>query len=327
LHNKGKSLTIKNFTKVKVIGGIGNQLFVLAFGLAISRRLKNKLIADDSLIHFGSNKSRKMEVAELVFNGFNIEFKSSKLSKLLNKKSNIMLNKIMWQFFKLNRRIVSEDKQLRPQFRFTKGQTFSGYFQDWFYVDYVYEQNSSFDFNLNNPSSIYLNLIKDAEQSKPIFVHVRLGDYLNFPNIYSILPENYFLDSLKHLGSNNNEKIWLFAEDLEQVRKFYPELIKRVNKVIDKKIGLNDIESFKLLCQGTKLVASNSTFSMWAAWFVNKNGFRAVVPLQMGVKGGSDSLSDERWDRYDVEKRVIILGVKSNARYLEKKREFLSKFE
>ena len=320
-------MTIKNFTKVKVIGGIGNQLFVLAFGLAISRRLKNKLIADDSLIHFGSNKSRKMEVAELVFNGFNIEFKSSKLSKLLNKKSNIMLNKIMWQFFKLNRRIVSEDKQLRPQFRFTKGQTFSGYFQDWFYVDYVYEQNSSFDFNLNNPSSIYLNLIKDAEQSKPIFVHVRLGDYLNFPNIYSILPENYFLDSLKHLGSNNNEKIWLFAEDLEQVRKFYPELIKRVNKVIDKKIGLNDIESFKLLCQGTKLVASNSTFSMWAAWFVNKNGFRAVVPLQMGVKGGSDSLSDERWDRYDLEKRVIIPGIKSNARYLEKKREFLSKFE
>jgi hypothetical protein len=229
--------------------------------------------------------------------------------------------------FKLNTRVISEDKQKKPQFRFTKGQTFSGYFQDWFYVDYVYEQNSSFDFNLKNPSSIYLNLVKDAEQSKPIFVHVRLGDYLNFPDIYSILPENYFLDSLKHLRSNNNEKIWLFAEDFEQVKKFYPELIKRADKVIDKKICLNDIESFKLLCQGTKLVASNSTFSMWAAWFVNKNGFRAVVPLQMGVKGGSDSLSDERWDRYDLEKRVIIPGIKSNARYLEKKREFLSKFE
>jgi hypothetical protein len=228
---------------------------------------------------------------------------------------------------KLNTRVISEDKQKKPQFRFTKGQTFSGYFQDWLYIDYVYEQNSSFDFSLNNPSSIYLNLAKDAEQSKPIFVHVRLGDYLNFPNIYSILPESYFLDSLKHLGLNNNEKIWLFAEDLEQVKKFYPELIKRADKVIDKKIGLNDIESFKLLCQGTKLIASNSTFSMWAAWFVNKNGFRAVVPLQMGVKGGSDSLSDERWDRYDVEKKVIIPGIKSNARYLEKKREFLSKFE
>ena len=100
-----------------------------------------------------------------------------------------------------------------------------------------------------------------------------------------------------------------------------------MDKVIDKSIGLTDIESFKLLCQGTKLVASNSTFSMWAAWFVNKNGFSAVVPMQLGIKGGSISLSDERWDRYDVAKRVIIPGVKSNARYLEKKKEFLSKFE
>ena len=318
---------MKNFTKVKVIGGIGNQLFVLAFGLAISRSLKTKLIADDSLIYFGSNESRRMEITNLVFNGFNIEFKSSNLSKLLNQKSNIILNKIIWKFFKLNRRIISEDKQMKFQFRFTKGQTFRGYFQDWFYADFLHEQNSSFDFDLKNPSSVYLNLGKDAEQSKPIFVHVRLGDYLNFPNIYSILPENYFLDSLKHLGSSNTEKIWLFAEDLEQVKKFYPELIKRTDKVIDKNTGLTDIESFKLLCQGTKLIASNSTFSMWAAWFVNKNGFSAVAPLQMGVKGGSDSLSDGRWDRYDLVKKVIIPATKSNLRYLEKKKEFLSKFE
>jgi hypothetical protein len=318
---------MKNSTKVKVIGGIGNQFFVLAFGLAISRRLKTKLIADDSLIHFGSNKSRRMDISNLIFKGFNIEFKSSRISKILNKKSNLVINKTLWNIIKLSKSVISEDIQSNSQFKFTPGQTFSGYFQDWFYVDYVHEQNSSFDFNLKNSSSIYLNLFKDAEQSKPIYVHVRLGDYLNFPNIYSILPENYFLDSLEHLGSNNDEKIWLFAEDLEQVKKFYPELIKRADKVIDKKIGLNDIESFKLLCQGTKLIASNSTFSMWAAWFVNKNGFRAVVPLQMGVKGGNDSLSDERWDRYDLEKRVIIPGIKSNERYLEKKREFLSKFE
>jgi hypothetical protein len=141
------------------------------------------------------------------------------------------------------------------------------------------------------------------------------------------LPENYFLDSLKYLGSNNNEKIWVFAEDLEQVKKFYPELIKITDKVIDKNNGLTDIESFKLLCQSTKLIASNSTFSMWAAWFVNKNGFGAVVPLQMGVKGGNESLIDERWDRYDLEKKVIIPWTKSNVRYLEKKEEFLSKFE
>jgi len=317
---------MKNYIKIKVIGGIGNQLFVLAFGLAVSARLKSKLIVDDSLIHFGSNKSRRMEITNLIFDGFKIEFKSSRLSKLLIQKSNTLLNKIVWNFFQLNKRITDEDTQSKSQFRFAEGQTFSGYFQDWFYADFINEHNSNFNFKLKNPSSIYNDLVKASDQSKPIFVHVRIGDYLHFPNIYSILPEHYFLDSLKHLGLADNDEIWLFTEDFVQSKNFYPELFNRADKIIDNKSGLSDLESFSLLCQGTKLIASNSTFSMWAAWFVNKNGLSAVVPLQLGIKSGRSTLIDERWDRYDLEKRIIISGSKSNTRYLEKKREFLSKF-
>ena len=40
---------MKNFTNVKAIGGIGNQLFVLAFGLAVSKRLKNQLVIESAL--------------------------------------------------------------------------------------------------------------------------------------------------------------------------------------------------------------------------------------------------------------------------------------
>jgi hypothetical protein len=74
---------MKNFIRVKVIGGIGNQLFGLAFGLSVSEQLKTKLILDDSLIHFGSNKFRRMEITNLIFDKFKIEYKSYRLSKLL----------------------------------------------------------------------------------------------------------------------------------------------------------------------------------------------------------------------------------------------------
>lgn len=318
---------MKNYIKVKVIGGIGNQLFIFIFGLTISKQLKTKLVVDDSLIHLGSNKSRKMEITNLIFDGFKIEFKSSRLSKLLIHKSNTALNKILWKLFRLNKRTIDEDTQSKSQFRFAGGQTFSGYFQDWFYADFINEHNSNFNFKLKNPGSSYSDLVKALDHSNPIFVHIRIGDYLDFPNIYSILPEYYFLDSLKHLRLKDNDKIWLFTEDLVQTRKFYPGLVFKADKIIDKKLGLSDLESFSLLCQGTKLIASNSTFSMWAAWFVNKNGFSAVVPMQLGIKGGSLTLIDERWDRYDLEKRTIFPGSKSNLRYLERKKEFLSKFE
>ena len=175
---------MKNYIKIKVIGGIGNQLFVLAFGLAVSARLKSKLIVDDSLIHFGSNKSRKMEITNLIFDEFKVEFNRGRLSKLLIQKSNTLLNKIAWKFFQLNKKTIDENTQSKPKFRFAEGQTFAGYFQDWFYADFINEHNSNFNFKLKNPSSIYNDLVKASDQSKPIFVHVRLGDYLNFMLFY-----------------------------------------------------------------------------------------------------------------------------------------------
>ena len=114
---------------------------------------------------------------------------------------------------------------------------------------------------------------------------------------------------------------------MNQAKKYYPELAEKADKVIDKGGGLSDLESFKLLSKATKLVASNSTFSMWAAWFVNKNGFSAVVPMDFEAKDSGYQLADERWDRYDLETRLIIPGSKLGSRYLEKKRKFLSKFE
>ena len=320
---------MKNITRVKAIGGIGNQLFVLVFGLAISEKLKTKLIVDDSIIRLGSNKSRRIEIANLLFNGFNIEYKSSKFNFLRVRKSSFstFLNKLFWKLSKLNRNLIFEGSLSQSQFKFTKGKSFSGYFQDWFYADYIHESNSNFSLDLIDPSIDYMNLLNRVEQSKPTFVHVRLGDYLNFPEIYTILPEYYFLDSLKYLNLNNNREIWLFTENLDQAKKYYPELVQRVDKVIDKEAGLSDLESFKLLCKATKLVASNSTFSMWAAWFVNKDGFTAVVPMGFGNKDSDLQLTDERWDRYDLETRVIIPGSKLNSRYLDKKKEFLSKFE
>ena len=152
-------------------------------------------------------------------------------------------------------------------------------------------------------------------------------DYLNFPEIYTILPEYYFLDSLKFLNLNDNSEIWLFTENCNQAKKYYPKLVEKADKVIDNEGDLSDLESFKLLSKATKLVASNSTFSMWAAWFVNKNGFSAVVPMGFGTKDSGYQLTDERWDRYNLETRVIIPRSKLDSRYLEKKREFLSKFE
>jgi len=315
----------KDFTRIRVIGGIGNQLFILFFGFAVSTQLRTKLLVDDKQVYFGSNKTRRMEVSKLEFSGIDVEYKRSILRLFVFFMKINLTRRILWKIFGSKKSIT--EKEINSQnFKFSSRQNYSGYFQDWFYADFLNETNFDLSLKLKSPSPQYSSLAKEMKNITPICVHVRLGDYLDFPEVYSILPEYYFLNSIQYLKIRNSKKVWLIAENGDQAREFYPELYKLSDKVIDKRFGLSDFENFLLLANSSKLVASNSTYSMWAAWFVNKNKHQAIVPLQFGIKNHEFKLSDERWDRYDLDKKIIVPRSATSFRYLAKKSEFLSKF-
>jgi hypothetical protein len=317
---------MKKITRVRALGGIGNQLFVLFFGLVVSIQLKTELIIDDKLVMFGSNKTRKLEISKIKVLGTSVSFKENWAAGLFLIKPNRLIRRLLWAAFNFDKNLVREESITDPNFKFSPDRTFFGYYQDWFYADLFNEINSGCKFDLINASSRYIQLKNQIENAKPICVHVRLGDYLDFPEMYKILPEYYFLESIKHLKSNESLKVWIFSENYDQLKRYYPNLVDLSDRVIDANSGISDIESFSLLSNSRKLIASNSTFSLWAAWFVEKNNFDAVVPLQLGIKGASINLIDERWDRYDLENRVIKPRFISNSTYLARKREFLGKF-
>ena len=315
----------KDFSRIKIVGGIGNQLFILFFGFAVSSQLRTKLLVDDKQVYFGSNKTRRMEVSKLEFSGIDVEYRRSILRLFVFFMKINLIRRILWNIF-VPKQSISEKEINSKDFKFSSRQNYSGYFQDWFYADFLNETNFDLSLKLKSPSSQYLYLAKEMKNITPICVHVRLGDYLDFPDVYSILPEYYFLNSIEYLKIKNSQQIWLISENRDQVREFYPKLYKLSDKVIDKKFGLSDFENFLLLSNCSKLIASNSTYSMWAAWFVNKNKHQAIVPLQFGIKNHEAKLSDERWDRYDLEKKIIVPASANSFTYLAKKSEFLSKF-
>ncbi len=57
-----------SFVIVDLVGGLGNQLFGLAFVSALSDKLESNLRLDKSLIHFGSNHERILEIQNFEFN-------------------------------------------------------------------------------------------------------------------------------------------------------------------------------------------------------------------------------------------------------------------
>jgi hypothetical protein len=325
--SRTRNLQTRESITVRIVGGLGNQLFTLFFGVAVSTVLGGKLLVDDKLIVFGSNSDRKIEILNLKFGKIQFQLKKNYFQPRKLIKRSLIIRRVIWRMFNFQRYLVSESMVANANFRFRLGQTFSGYYQDWFYADFVYKTNGNFFVEVVNPTASYESLRLDLKNDKPICIHVRLGDYLNFPEVYSILPEYYYLDAINYLSSGRKLPIWVFIESKTELVTHYPNIFALTDKVIDRSFGVSDSESFALLQESQSIVTSNSTYSLWAAWFAEKNGANVVVPLQMGVKGGQDDLTSARWDCYDLIRKEIIPKSNQEDNYVLKKKEFESKFK
>jgi hypothetical protein len=288
-----------SFVIVDLVGGLGNQLFGLAFGSALSDKLESNLRLDKSLIHFGSNHERILEIQNFEFNLPEYRITQSFLVKTLAITKNKLLKKISGKMIMMKRKSVKE-ANIKSE-RDKSNKRYAGYFQDWMYSDYLLRNNYNFFPTLKNKKFNQRQLFHDFNNLNPILVHVRLGDYLNFSNIYEILPEQYFLSAVERLiNSNKSRPVWLIIEELEQVKHFYPNLVKLSTKFIDKSQNFQDHESFYLMSKSNDLVASNSTFSLWASWFVLNNGGNVIVPSDFNVSGVPSKLIDGRFDSINI---------------------------
>lgn len=264
----------KKLITARIVGGLGNQLFILFFGLAVSTVLGCKLRIDDKLIVFGSNPDREIEILNLKFGRIQFQFKKSYFQPRILIKRSLIVRRVLWLIFNSQVYLVSEKMVANANFKFKSGQTFSGYYQDWLYADYIYETKGKLFVEALKPSAGYEKLRLELKHNRPICVHVRLGDYLNFPEIYSILPEHYYLNAIKHLNSSKKLPIWIFIETKSELATHYPNLLALTDKVIDRDAEVSDSESFALLQESQSIVTSNSTYSLWAAWFAEK-----MVPM------------------------------------------------
>lgn len=314
-------------TKIKVVGGIGNQLFGFFFGALVSNQLQTRLSLDTRLIKFGSNKDRKSIFQEIKIDGQSFDTVSAKkINEILLKYVDIY-RRIYWKFTNFFSRSITENECLDPSFKFKANKSYSGYFQNWFYADKLSATMTEMNLMPIKNSKRYSGELEKLKIQNPICVHLREGDYLNFPEIYTLIPVKYFNYCLKLEQSKNpNRPIWIFTEDVNSLKFYDKSFVGLATRTIDRSAGLSDFESFMLMTHCKTLIATNSTYSLWASWFVWKNGNTSYVPFQSYISGVSDELMDERWNRYDFEKDILYPGKFNQEKYDKMEREFLSKF-
>ena len=266
---------MNNVKIVKLMGGLGNQMFQYAFGLLVRKVYNCPLFFDNS--YFEEMDFEKNELPKRVYeldifkNIIDIEFAPKDLVNSCYEKSH--LPKILCSLFGLPyyKHFIREknafrfDKRLFKQ----KGKTlYEGYFQNEKYLDGMREiLKGKFELPPIKEDDEYnkslYERIKSFENS--VFIHLRRSEYVNLKMDISL---DYYKKAVKYIMDRvKNPKFFVFcSEDADYVKNEFDigcdfELVGEQNTTRE-----NFYENMRMMMLCKHAIIANSSYSWWAAW-------------------------------------------------------------
>jgi hypothetical protein len=174
-----------------------------------------------------------------------------------------------------------------------------GYFQSYRWTSDVRVKQIMQKISLKNTTIQTNNYNALSSQERPLIVHIRLGDYLSEKN-FGIPSKKYYEDGINQiLKSGKCKSIWLFSDQFHLARNFLPDNLNIPIRVIDE-FQESPAATLEIMRLGFGYVIANSTFSWWAA-FLRKNEDAEVVaptPWFSGMLEPVD-LIPINWERID----------------------------
>lgn len=261
---------------VKIIGGLGNQLFQYYYGQSLKKAKQQKVVYDIS--GFESYKLRNFTLGRIYKDiethspFFTRFFKSpSKISVFCGK----LLKKVCFKNIKQKGLLLPEKKLSTIRKNYLEG----------YYISHVFLDSlpsSSFQPLRQMPLTQVGLELKDVINGKPesCFLHIRRGDYKNADNkrLYEVYDSSYYEKAIQLINQKySNTTFFLFSDDLKGAREEMPFLDKfNILNVSDK--NLSDIEELSLMATCRNGIISNSTFSWWGAYLIKNQQKTIVAP-------------------------------------------------
>lgn len=272
---------------VRIMGGLGNQMFQYAFGRAIGHETLFDLSWFDDLNVRSQSTPRSCELQK-----FNLKLSVASKNEIDILLTNNRLTKFLKYIRKLFHCPYYKIKQIQePDLCFHKDLMhisgnvyYTGYFQSEKYFWHIREQLLQ-DFSLQvQMNKENIELLKQILSCNAVSLHVRRGDYVNLQHIYYVNDLKYYNNAISYLVSKEkNIHFFLFSDDMDWVKKNliipYPTTYVDVN---DSNMAVFDMELMKH-CKHN--IIANSTFSWWGAW-LNENPNKIVIAPQYWYSNG-----------------------------------------
>lgn len=277
-------------------GGLGNQLFQVAMGLAVAMAADGQLFLDDSgLTHTskrGKATSRHLEVGNLGWELWPPALSSDRTpwwlpiarregaSASLSALSGLVNATPSFHGFStkyVKEATVTGDLPLLIDELATKNFVYlSGHWINKLIPNLVQSELTGVLNTLPDSSPAIIELGKAIEGPNSIAVHVRRGDFFSqVASTHGVLKPDYFFRGIEKLFENGDQLIF-FSDDPQWCREEFKILTNA--KFVEPEKSDKALDHMLLMSKARKFVLSNSTFSWWSAWLSGTDGRNIIRP-------------------------------------------------
>ncbi len=258
---------------MRLLGGLGNQLFQFASGYGIAQKVGVDLVLDLSAM-------ANYDTWEFGLDVFNLP-DNLEIAHVDARQDNKLLGKLTKH---LNKNSIAKEHShsFCPElFEISAPCYLKGYFQSPLYFRHCKKEIRTFikpAKELTGKNEKRLNLINNNKHS--VSLHVRRGDYLKSNEsaaAHGVLGKSYYDAALKIFEKlyGDDFGLFLFSDDSEWAEETFSNY-PRVDASGDKNaVAWEDLH---LMSQCQHNIIANSTFSWWAAWLNETEDKTVIAP-------------------------------------------------
>lgn len=256
---------IRTFT-IELSGGIGNQLFQIAFLYSMSTKLNTpyKLFYNQFAgCRQGSHPSKY----------YNNIFEKLKFEDDKIVQSYSIYNEKNWYFYPIIddiNKLVKISTEQSLVIKFTGSYQSENYFKEYSkeIKDLFTPQIGIINY-LKKNTNILNNFPELIDDNDFCFIGVRRGDYVTYSHYHNPCGMVYFIKAMEKMNKN---KYYIMSDDLKWIKDNFKG---------DKYVYLDikdDLESFLTICLFKNYIISNSTFHWWGSYLSIYNNPRIIAP-------------------------------------------------
>ncbi len=245
--------------------GLGNQMFQYALYLAMRHRgrrpLLNTGIITRNIVHNGFELCRDFHIDRSTLHFVDGGWLGGGITIFIQR----YVKGLCWQ---------EDICRYDPAVFATRKPIVSGYWQDVRYFEDVAEEvRKAFTFrDIDDRNRV---LAGEMAQCQSVAIHIRRGDYLQYPD-YMVCTPQYYDRAIAYVRQHVEAPVfYVFSDDLEWSEVFMKERGVQF-RLVGHNRGRESYKDMYLMSQCRHNIIANSSFSWWGAW-LNRSQHQIVV--------------------------------------------------